>query len=185
DMGAKISVDSATMMNKGLEVIEAFHLFPVEKDQIDILIHPQSVIHSMVEYIDGSTLAQLGSPDMRVPIASCLAWPDRMQTPARRLDLAAIGSLTFERPDYDKFKCLALAKNALEIGGAAPAVLNASNEVAVAAFLGEQIAFTDIPEIVEQTLHKCDMKEPHSLPNVIEIDVEARRVATSLIAQLL
>ena len=180
DMGAKISVDSATLMNKGLEVIEAYHLFPVEKEQISVLVHPQSVIHSMVEYIDGSTLAQLGSPDMRIPIASCLAWPRRMHTPAKQLDLATIGSLTFQEPDYDKFKCLALARDALGSGGAAPAILNAANEVAVEAFLAGQIGFTEIAITVEETLTKCDMKEPHSLSNVFEIDREARRLAGSL-----
>ena len=181
DMGAKISVDSATLMNKGLEVIEAYHLFPVEKEQVSVLVHPQSVIHSMVEYIDGSTLAQLGSPDMRIPIASCLAWPKRMHTPAKQLDLATIGSLTFQEPDYDKFKCLALARDALASGGAAPAILNAANEVAVEAFLNGRVGFMDIAAAVEKTLAKCDMKEPHSLSNVFEIDGEARRIAGSLL----
>jgi len=181
DMGAKISVDSATMMNKGLEVIEAYHLFPIGKTQVDVLIHPQSVIHSMVEYIDGSTLAQLGSPDMRVPIASCLAWPHRMETPAKRLDLAEIGSLTFATPDYERFRCLALARDALEVGGAAPAVLNAANEIAVEAFLAKKIGFLDIAQVVEKTLSKCDMKGPQSLTNVFEIDKAARRIAQSYV----
>ncbi|MEX0298428.1 MAG: 1-deoxy-D-xylulose-5-phosphate reductoisomerase [Kordiimonas sp.] len=181
DMGAKISVDSATMMNKGLEVIEAYHLFPVNKEQLEVIIHPQSVIHSMVEYIDGSTLAQLGSPDMRVPIASCLAWPVRMETPAKRLDLAEIGSLEFTAPDYERFRCLALARDVLKDGGAAPAVLNAANEIAVEAFLARKIGFLDIAHIVEETLSKCDMKGPHSLANVFEIDEEARRVARTFI----
>ncbi len=181
DMGAKISVDSATMMNKGLEVIEAYHLFPVEKEQLEVIIHPQSVIHSMVEYIDGSTLAQLGSPDMRVPIASCLAWPTRMGTPAKRLDLAQIGSLEFNAPDYERFRCLALARDVLKDGGAAPAVLNAANEIAVEAFLAEKVGFLDIAHIVEETLSKCDMKGPHSLANVFEIDEEARRIARTFI----
>ncbi|UTW57479.1 1-deoxy-D-xylulose-5-phosphate reductoisomerase [Kordiimonas sp. SCSIO 12603] len=181
DMGAKISVDSATMMNKGLEVIEAYHLFPVDKEQIDVLVHPQSVIHSMVEYIDGSTLAQLGSPDMVVPIASCLAWPDRISTPAKKLNLAEIGQLTFQEPDYDKFRCLALAKEALYIGGAATTVLNAANEVAVDAFLKENIPFLAVPELVSRTLEKSDMKAPHSLTNVFEIDQEARRLASSFL----
>ncbi|MBV1901805.1 MAG: 1-deoxy-D-xylulose-5-phosphate reductoisomerase, partial [Kordiimonadaceae bacterium] len=179
DMGAKISVDSATMMNKGLEVIEAYHLFPVEKHQIDIVIHPQSVIHSMVEYIDGSTLAQLGCPDMRVPIASCLAWPNRMRTPAKKLNLAEIGSLDFFDVDYTKFKCLQLAKDALLAGGAAPTMLNAANEVAVAAFLDKKIGFLDISRLVETVLSEGDMKEPHSLANVFEIDSEARSLARS------
>jgi len=181
DMGAKISVDSATMMNKGLEVIEAFHLFPVSVDQIDVLIHPQSVIHSMVDYIDGSTLAQLGAPDMRIPIASCLAWPERMATPAEPLDLAKLGSLTFMEPDYEKFRCLALARDALRAGGAAPAVLNAANEVAVGAFLADTINFQSIAALVEETLSQCDMKVPQSLANVFEIDREARRVAETLL----
>jgi len=182
DMGAKISVDSASLMNKGLEVIEAYHLFPVEKEQISVLVHPQSVIHSMVEYIDGSTLAQLGSPDMRIPIASCLAWPKRMATPAKQLDLATIGSLTFEEPDYEKFRCLALARDALAAGGAAPAILNAANEVAVEAFLAGKIGFLDIAVTVEETLARSDMKQPHCLSNVFEIDTEARRIACALIA---
>jgi len=177
DMGAKISVDSATMMNKGLEVIEAYHLFPVEKDQIEVLVHPQSVIHSMVEYQDGSVLAQLGSPDMRTPIAYSLAWPERMKAPVKRLSLVEIGSLTFQAPDYEAFRCLALAKEALDAGGAAPAVLNAANEVAVGGFLAGRIGFMDIPGLVEDTLAKTDMKAPHSLTNVFEIDQEARRVA--------
>jgi len=184
DMGAKISVDSATLMNKGLEVIEAYHLFPVEKNQINVLVHPQSVVHSMVEYIDGSTLAQLGSPDMRVPIASCLAWPNRMKTPAQRLDLAQIGSLTFEEPDTGTFTCLQLARDALLAGGAFPAILNAANEVAVAAFLIGEIGFLDISRTVEETLSRCDMKAPHSMANVMEIDVEARAQATALLAEL-
>ncbi|MFC4347668.1 1-deoxy-D-xylulose-5-phosphate reductoisomerase [Kordiimonas lipolytica] len=177
DMGAKISVDSATMMNKGLEVIEAFHLFPVSKDQIEVLVHPQSVIHSMVEYQDGSVLAQLGSPDMRTPIAYSLAWPERMEAPVKRLSLAEIGSLTFQAPDYEAFRCLALAKEALDAGGAAPAVLNAANEVAVGGFLSGQIGFMDIPALVEETLAQIDMKAPQSLTNVFEIDQEARRLA--------
>lgn len=181
DMGAKISVDSATMMNKGLEVIEAYHLFPVDKDKIDVLVHPQSVIHSMVEYQDGSVLAQLGSPDMRTPIAYSLAWPERMEAPVQKLSLAEIGSLTFEEPDYEAFRCLALAKEALFAGGAAPAILNAVNEVAVEAFLGGQVGFLDIGALVEETLAKCDMKAPQSLTNVFEIDGEARRMATSLL----
>ena len=135
----------------------------------------------MVEYIDGSTLAQLGAPDMRIPIASCLAWPERMPTPAKKLDLAAIGNLSFEQPDYDKFRCLALARDALKAGGAAPATLNAANEIAVEAFLLEKIGFTEISVIVEETLGRCDMKAPHSLTNVFEIDSEARRIASALL----
>ncbi|WCL52612.1 1-deoxy-D-xylulose-5-phosphate reductoisomerase [Gimibacter soli] len=181
DMGAKISVDSATMMNKGLEVIEAFHLFPVKASQIEVLIHPQSVIHSMVQYVDGSTLAQLGSPDMRTPIAYCLAWPERMTAPAERLDLGRIGALTFEAPDMERFRCLALARAALEAGGAAPTVLNAANEIAVAAFLGNRLRFTDIAALVDATLSLADMKAPQSLETVFALDAEARRIADGLI----
>ena len=154
-MGAKISVDSATMMNKGLELIEAHHLFAMPEDQIDILVHPQSVIHSLVEYVDGSVLAQLGSPDMRVPIAHALAWPDRMETPVARLDLAAIARLTFEPPDPQRFPALRLARHALKCGGAAPTILNAANEIAVAAFLGRRIGFLDIAAVVEQVITDC------------------------------
>lgn len=181
DMGAKISVDSATMMNKGLEVIEAYHLFPVEKDQIDVLVHPQSVIHSMVEYKDGSVLAQLGSPDMRIPIAYALAWPHRMHAPVKRLSLSEIGTLSFQAPDYEAFRCLALARDSLRAGGAAPAVLNAANEVAVEAFLTEGLAFLDIASLVEETLAACDIKAPQSLANVFEADAVARRKATDLL----
>ena len=155
DMGAKISVDSATMMNKGLEFIEAHHLFPVGLDRLRIIIHPQSVVHSLVEYRDHSTLAQLGPSDMRVPIASCLAWPARMNTPMQALDLAAIGELTFHAPDEQRFPATRLCREAIQAGGAAPAVLNAANEVAVAAFLAGQIAFTRIPVMVEQA-HRTD-----------------------------
>lgn len=183
DMGAKISVDSATMMNKGLEVIEAYHLFPVEKNQIDVLIHPQSVVHSMVEYIDGSVLAQLGSPDMRTPIAYSLAWPERMTAPVKRLSLAEIGTLSFHEPDIETFRCLSLAKQVLEQGGAAPAILNAANEIAVSAFLKGEIAFLEIAVVVEETLARYDMKAPQSLTNVFEIDSGARRTAAHLIAE--
>ena len=145
-MGAKISVDSATCMNKGLELIEAHYLFGVPSERIDILIHPQSVVHSLVEYVDGSVLAQLGSPDMRIAIAYALAWPERMATPAERIDLAAIARLDFEAPDFERFPALRIAREALEAGGAAPIVVNAANEVAVAAFLGGAIRFTDIVE---------------------------------------
>ena len=181
DMGAKISVDSATMMNKGLELIEAFHLFPVEIEQIEIVVHPQSVIHSLVAYVDGSVLAQLGQPDMRTPIAYALAWPDRMQAPAPRLRLSEVGNLTFEAPDERKFPALRLAREALRLGGAAPIVLNAANEIAVESFLSEQIGFLDISRIVEQTMEKADAVRLSSLADVIEIDEEARARACSLI----
>lgn len=183
DMGAKISVDSATMMNKGLEVIEAFHLFPIEKSQIEVLVHPQSVVHSMVEYADGSVLAQLGSPDMRTPIAYSLAWPERMSAPVKRLSLAETGSLTFEEVDLEAFRCLSLARDALEAGGAAPAILNAANEVAVASFLSEKLRFVDIPSVVSDTLAVCDIKAPQSLSNVFEIDKIARQAAQNQLAR--
>jgi len=173
-MGAKISVDSATMMNKGLELIEAFHLFPVGLDRLDILVHRQSVIHSMVEYVDGSVLAQLGTPDMRTPIAYCLAWPDRMETPCPRLNLAAIGRLDFEAADEDRFPAIALARDALSAGGARPAVLNAANEEAVAAFLARRIGFLDIAAIVRETLDHYDPPAPVALEDVFAIDREAR-----------
>jgi 1-deoxy-D-xylulose-5-phosphate reductoisomerase len=180
DMGAKISVDSATMMNKGLELIEAFHLFPVGLEQLRIIVHPQSVIHSMVEYRDGSTLAQLGPSDMRVPIASALAWPHRMDTPCAALDLAALGELTFSNPDEIRFPATRLAREAAQAGGSAPAVLNAANEVAVAAFLAGQIAFTRIAAEVEEVLNRFVPSSPASLADVIAIDKEARARARVL-----
>ena len=180
-MGAKISVDSATMMNKGLEFIEAHHLFPVGLDALRIVVHPQSVIHSMVEYRDGSTLAQLGPSDMRVAIASCLAWPRRMDTPCKPLDLAAIGELTFRAPDEERFPATRLAREAARRGGAVPAVLNAANEVAVAAFLAGQIAFTDISALVEQTLSRDLPPAPSSLDDVLAVDAEARARAAEML----
>ncbi len=182
-MGAKISVDSATLMNKGLEVIEAFYLFPVRKDQVDVVVHPQSVIHSMVEYIDGSVLAQLGTPDMRTPIAYAMGWPKRIAAPSPRLDLAAIGALTFEQPDYERFPALRLAREALEAGGSAPTVLNAANEVAVLAFLDRQIGFLDIAKIVGETLERIPRVEIDALDVVAEIDQKARAIARETIAR--
>jgi 1-deoxy-D-xylulose-5-phosphate reductoisomerase len=176
-MGAKITIDSATMMNKGLELIEAHYLFDLPSDRLDILFHPQSVIHSMVEYIDGSVLAQLGTPDMRIPIAHCLAWPERMETPAQRLNLAEIARLDFEEPDSVRFPALRLARAAMEEGGAKPAILNAANESAVAAFLGRRIGFLDIAEIVESVLTHYVPPAPVSLDDVLAIDGEARRIA--------
>jgi 1-deoxy-D-xylulose-5-phosphate reductoisomerase len=173
-MGAKISVDSATLMNKGLELIEAARLFPVDPARIEIILHRQSVIHSLVEYVDGSMLAQLGSPDMRTPIAHTLAWPDRMETPVAPLDLARIGRLEFAAPDPERFPALRLAREVLEAGGARPAVLNAANEVAVAAFLDRRIAFLDIAAIVEDTMARYDPPAPSVIDDVIEIDREAR-----------
>ena len=183
-MGAKISVDSATMMNKGLEVIEAHYLFGIESAKLDILVHPQSVIHSMVDYVDGSTLAQLGAPDMRIPIASTLAWPDRMETSAKPLDLASIGRLDFEAPDDDRFPCLQLARKALEMAGARPAVLNAANETAVAAFLGHRIAFLNIASVVEEVLDHYDPPTPMTITDVLAVDTEARAVATQIMKKV-
>lgn len=181
-MGAKISVDSATMMNKGLEYIEAYHLFPVGLDKLSIVIHPQSVIHSLVEFRDRSTLAQLGPSDMRVPIASCLAWPERMETPLAPLDLAAIGELTFHAPDEERFPATRLAREALAAGGGAPAILNAANEVAVAAFLAGHLRFTRIAAVVEETLQRSPLgAAPTSLEDVLAIDQSARREAQRLL----
>jgi 1-deoxy-D-xylulose-5-phosphate reductoisomerase len=180
-MGAKISVDSATMMNKGLELIEAHHLFPVGLDRLGIVVHPQSVVHSLVEFDDRSTLAQLGSPDMRIPIASTLAWPERMETPCLPLDLAAIGRLDFEAPDEARFPATRLAREAIAAGGARPAVLNAANEVAVAAFLGGRIGFLEIATIVEDTVAGHDPQAPQSVADVLEIDRGAREAAARLI----
>ncbi len=181
DMGAKISVDSATMMNKGLELIEAYHLFPVGLDRLRIIVHPQSVVHSMVEYCDGSTLAQLGPSDMRVPIASALAWPARMETPCDALNLAEIGSLTFRATDELRFPATRLARQAAEAGGGIPAVLNAANEVAVAAFLAGQIGFMRISTLVEDVLGRFSPQAPRNLADVIAVDAEARLVASGFL----
>ncbi len=180
-MGAKISVDSATMMNKGLELIEAFHLFPVGEERIDILVHPQSVVHSMVEYKDCSTLAQLGPTDMKVPIASALAWPARIETGCGPLDLAAVGRLDFEAPDEDRFPALRLARAALRQGGTAPATLNAANEVAVAAFLGGRIAFLDIAALVERVLDAADIAPPFGLQDIFTVDRSIRARMSELV----
>ena len=184
DMGAKISVDSATMMNKGLELIEAHHLFPVGLDKLDIVVHPQSVIHSMVEYVDRSTLAQLGSPDMRIPFASTLAWPERLETNSEPLDLARISKLEFEAPDMVRFPALRLARAAAEQGGAAPAILNAANEIAVAAFLAGRIGFLDIARLVEETLTDYAPNAPHTLDHLFSIDAAAREYAKGLMEKL-
>jgi 1-deoxy-D-xylulose-5-phosphate reductoisomerase len=183
-MGAKISVDSATMMNKGLELIEAHHLFDLPEDRINILVHPQSVIHSLVEYADGSMLAQLGSPDMRVPIGHVLGWPDRMATGARRLDLLAVARLDFEAPDPIRFPALRLAREALRRGEAAPLTLNASNEVAVEAFLAGAIHFSDIATIVEAQLTRMDQPLPTSIPDVLALDAEVRAATRSALPEL-
>jgi 1-deoxy-D-xylulose-5-phosphate reductoisomerase len=178
DMGAKISVDSATMMNKGLELIEAHHLFAMPPEKLDILVHPQSIIHSMVAYVDGSVLAQLGTPDMRTPIACALAWPQRMAAPSARLDLAKISTLTFEAPDFERFPCLHLAREALQTGGSAPTILNAANEVAVHAFLQERIGFLDIPRVVGMTLDRIPVGPLNALEDVYEVDRQARETAS-------
>ncbi len=183
-MGAKISVDSATMMNKGLELIEAHHLFALPEDRIDILVHPQSVIHSLVEYADGSMLAQLGSPDMRVPIGHVLAWPERMATGARRLDLLEVARLDFEAPDEARFPALRLARDALRRGGAAPLVLNAANEVAVEAFLAGRIHFPDIAASVEAVLAMIDQPLPATISDVLALDAEVRALAAERLPEL-
>jgi len=167
-------------MNKGLELIEAFHLFPLPLDAFEVVIHPQSVVHSLVEYRDGSVLAQLGAPDMRVPIAYALAWPERMETPCERLDLARIGRLDFEAPDAERFPALRLAREALEAGGARPAILNGANEVAVAAFLAGEIGFLDIASIVAETLRCCDRPAAQTVEDVLEIDRAARGEAARI-----
>ncbi len=184
DMGAKISVDSATMMNKGLEVIEAQHLFGLPSERIEVLVHPQSVIHSMVAYVDGSVLAQMGQPDMRTPIAYTLAWPERMAAPVERLDLAAVGQLTFEAPDPVRFPALRLARQALQAGGGAPTILNAANEVAVRAFLEGRIGFLDIAGVVEDTLSGLPSAPLLSLEDVWNVDREARAIASGLISRI-
>ena len=182
-MGAKISVDSATMMNKGLELIEAHYLFGLPSDRLNVLVHPQSVVHSLVEFVDGSVLAQLGSPDMRIPIAYALAWPERIGTPAKRLDLAAIARLDFEQPDLARFPALRLAREAFEARGAAPIVLNAANEVAVAGFLGGRLRFPEIARSVEQALQDCAFDAPHSIEDVLEIDRATRSHVEALMSE--
>jgi 1-deoxy-D-xylulose-5-phosphate reductoisomerase len=181
-MGAKISVDSATMMNKGLELIEAHHLFGLAQQQIEILVHPESIVHSLVGFRDGSVLAQLGQPDMRIPIAYALGWPDRISAPTPRLDLGAIGRLTFERPDPARFPALRVAAEALRQGGCAPTVLNAANEIAVAAFLAGRIGFLDIVGVVEAVLEASLNPAPDGLDEVLDVDAEARRRAQALVA---
>jgi len=191
NMGARISVDSATMMNKGLEVIEAAYLFAMPAERVDVLIHPQSIVHSLVEYADGSTLAQLGPPDMRAPIACAYAWPDRLPWPAQRLDLARAGQLTFEEPDYERFPALKIAKEALSAGGAAPAVMNAADEVAVAAFLQRRIGFLDIARVVAETLERLDGHDlaagtdEDALAAASVTDATARRSASDVVAELM
>lgn len=184
-MGKKISVDSASMMNKGLELVEACWLFDTPADSIDIVVHPQSVIHSMVEYTDGSVLAQLGNPDMRTPIAHGLAFPERIESGVSSLDIIAAARLDFEAPDYERFPCLRLATEAVKQGGTAMAILNAANEVAVEAFLNQRVRFTDIPVIIEYVLSEMAVVEPRSLSLVEQVDAEARQLATRYIANAL
>ncbi|MEM8936202.1 MAG: 1-deoxy-D-xylulose-5-phosphate reductoisomerase [Pseudomonadota bacterium] len=186
DMGAKISVDSATMMNKGLELIEAAHIFPIAHEKIDILVHPQSVVHSMVEYVDGSVLAQLGTPDMRTPIATTLNWPDRTPSPSPKLNFSEVSTLTFEPPDIERFPALRLARTSISVGGIMPATLNAANEIAVASFLGGGVKFLDIAAITEQVLNtvgrQSNLGVLSSLDHAIDADTEARRLAQQYVA---
>jgi 1-deoxy-D-xylulose-5-phosphate reductoisomerase len=187
-MGEKITVDSATLMNKGLELIEAHHLFGLAMEEIDVLVHPQSIVHGLVEFRDGSLIAQLGAPDMRIPIAHCLAWPERIQGPAARLDLAAIGSLTFEQPDLARFPALGVARRAMLTGGAAPTVLNAANEVAVREFVAHRLGFAGISALVEATLEAADRAgitaEPGSVDDAVAIDQTARSAAAALLPEI-
>ncbi len=185
-MGAKISVDSATLMNKGLEVIEAHYLFALPPEKLDVIVHPQSAVHCLVTYTDGSMLAHLSAPDMRTPIAHALAWPRRIDGPAQRLDLAALGKLTFEAPDRERFPCLALAEACLHLGGLSPTILNAANEIAVEAFLDRRIGFYDIARVVEDTLaaDRSNVSEAPDLETVLDVDRRARETAASLCRKL-
>ena len=187
-MGPKVTIDSATLMNKGLELIEAHHLFAMEPAGIDVVVHPQSVVHGLVEFRDGSVVAQLGPPDMRIPIAHCLAWPTRIEGPGPRLDLAQIAALTFEAPDVRRFPSLALARRALEAGNGAPTVLNAANEVAVAEFIAERLPFPGIPALVEATLEAAHrdgvLHEPASVEDALAIDHIARSLARNLLPEI-
>jgi 1-deoxy-D-xylulose-5-phosphate reductoisomerase len=187
-MGPKITIDSATMMNKCLELIEAHHLFAIPPAQLAVLVHPQSIVHGMVEYRDGSVVAQLGSPDMRTPIAHCLAYPTRIDGPAAKLDLAKIGQLTFEAPDEERFPALKLGRRALETGGAAPTIFNAANEVAVAAFLGRKIGFGGIAALVEATLDAAEQRnataEPQDIDEALAVDHMARSLAQNLLPEI-
>lgn len=183
DMGPKISVDSATLMNKGLEYIEACWLFDVAPQRIEVVIHPQSVVHSMVEYLDGSVLAQMGTPDMRTPIACALSWPERIESGASRLDFATLSGLDFQAPDNDAFPCLGLARQAMEEGGAATAVLNAANEEAVAAFLDRRLGFNAIGAVVEETLQRTPSSRCADVDAVMDVDARARDLARSLIRE--
>lgn len=183
-MGQKISVDSATLMNKGLELIEACHLFSISEHFVTVVVHPQSIIHSMVQYVDGSTLAQMGNPDMCTPIAHALAWPERLQTSVPALDLFEYSQLNFQAPDMQKFPALDLARQAMRAGGLAPTILNAANEVAVAAFLNQQIGFTNIPQVVEHTLQKLENSVADNIESILNKDKVARHVAQQYISSI-
>ena len=187
-MGPKVTIDSATLMNKGLELIEAHHLFALRPEELDVVVHPQSVVHGLVEFRDGSVIAQLGSPDMRIPISHCLGWPERMGTPAPRLDLAKVATLSFEEPDPVRFPALALARKALATGGGAPTVLNAANEIAVREFVERRLGFAGIPALVEATLEAAErrgvMKEPQSAEEAVEIDHNSRTLAAELLPEI-
>jgi 1-deoxy-D-xylulose-5-phosphate reductoisomerase len=187
-MGPKISIDSATLMNKGLELIEAHHLFALKSAELDVLVHPQSIVHGLVEFRDGSVVAQLGAPDMRIPIAHCLAWPERIDGPVPRLDLARVASLTFEQPDLGRFPALAVARRALEAGGAAPTVLNAANEVAVEAFVSGQLGFTAVADLVAASLDVAElhglMAEPQNADEALAVDHIARSLAHDLLPEI-
>jgi 1-deoxy-D-xylulose-5-phosphate reductoisomerase len=185
DMGRKISVDSATMMNKGLEMIEACLLFDMNPDQIQVVIHPQSVIHSMVDYVDGTVLAQMGNPDMRIPIAHAMAWPERFDSGAKPLNIFEVRHMDFEVPNLERFPCLRLAYKAMKAGGTMPTVLNAANEIAVEAFLNEQIRFTDIPLIIERCMDAIQVKLPENLEIVLDTDQQSRAVAKQIIDELI
>ena len=185
DMGRKISVDSATMMNKGLEMIEACILFAMKPDQIQVVIHPQSIIHSMVDYIDGTVLAQMGNPDMRVPIAYSMAWPERFESGVEPLNIFDVRRMDFEQPNLERFPCLRLAYKAIDLGGIMPTVLNAANEIAVEAFLNEQIRFTDIPLIIERCMDKFEIKPASTLEIILDIDKQARVVSEQIINELI
>lgn len=185
DMGKKISVDSATMMNKGLELIEACYLFAVNTSQIQIVVHPQSIIHSMVSYVDGSVIAQMGNPDMKTPIAHCLAWPERINAGVKPLDFFQISALEFQRPDFKRFPCLALAYKAIGIGKSAPCIMNAANEIAVDAFLTEKIRFTQIAQVIDMSLSRSNFTDNADITQVIDCDKQARILAQAIIEELI
>jgi 1-deoxy-D-xylulose-5-phosphate reductoisomerase len=187
-MGPKVTIDSATLMNKGLELIEAHHLFALPPEELDVVVHPQSIVHGLVEFRDGSVIAQLGSPDMRIPISHCLAWPVRMGTPAARLNLAQVSTLSFEEPDLVRFPALAIARRALATGGSAPTILNAANEIAVREFVEKRLGFSGIPALVEGTLDAMERRgetgEPQTVEEALAVDHNARRLAVSLLPEI-